>query len=157
MFQLCNPQSERVPLSPTATRSSTCSSAPAGTGAWSRREERSSLPEAQRDSETVVCRDYSGFFRARHEQREFSRDYMRPLTSILHRARTGAAPPHIPLAPHTPCREPRKMAKWLKSVLFGRQLSHGSGTEDPQSFDEAFQTLQQAEVKSGISGIFFIS
>ena len=33
----------------------------------------------------------------------------------------------------------KKMSKWLKSVLFGRQLSHGSENEDPQSFEEAFQ------------------
>ena len=61
----------------------------------------------------------------------------------------AAAPPHIPPLGTSHSREPRKrvkMAQWLKSVLFGRQLSHGSGTEDPQSFDEAFQTLQPAEV-----------
>lgn len=39
------------------------------------------------------------------------------------------------------------MAGWLKAKLFGRQLSHGSENEDPQSFEEAFQQpqLQQAE------------
>lgn len=31
------------------------------------------------------------------------------------------------------------MAKWLKSVLFGRQLSYGSENEDPKSFEDAFQ------------------
>ena len=31
------------------------------------------------------------------------------------------------------------MAEWLKAKLFGRQLSHGSETEHPQSFDEALQ------------------
>lgn len=31
------------------------------------------------------------------------------------------------------------MASWLKAKLFGRQLSHGSENEDPQSFEEAFQ------------------
>ena len=31
------------------------------------------------------------------------------------------------------------MAGWVKSILFGRQLSHGSDTEDPQTFQEAFQ------------------
>ncbi len=31
------------------------------------------------------------------------------------------------------------MASWLKGVLFGRQLSHGSANEDPQTFEEAFQ------------------
>lgn len=34
------------------------------------------------------------------------------------------------------------MAAWLKAKLFGRQLSHGSEIEDPQSFEEAFQTQQ---------------
>lgn len=39
------------------------------------------------------------------------------------------------------------MASWIKSVLFGRQLSHGSDKEDPKSFEEAFQQqpLQQQE------------
>lgn len=32
-----------------------------------------------------------------------------------------------------------KMASWVKKVLFGRQLSHGSDTENPQSFEEALQ------------------
>ena len=31
------------------------------------------------------------------------------------------------------------MAKWLKSVLFGRQLSYGSENEDPKNFEDAFQ------------------
>lgn len=31
------------------------------------------------------------------------------------------------------------MASWLKGKLFGRQLSHGSETEDPKNFEEAFQ------------------
>ena len=31
------------------------------------------------------------------------------------------------------------MAKWVKKMLFGRQLSHGSDTEEPQSFDDALQ------------------
>lgn len=30
-------------------------------------------------------------------------------------------------------------AKWLKATLFGRQLSHGSDKESPQTFDEALQ------------------
>ena len=34
------------------------------------------------------------------------------------------------------------MASWLKAKLFGRQLSYGSESEDPQSFEEALQ--QQA-------------
>ena len=32
-----------------------------------------------------------------------------------------------------------KMASWVKKMLFGRQLSHGSDTENPQSFEEALQ------------------
>lgn len=35
------------------------------------------------------------------------------------------------------------MAGWVKKVLFGRQLSHGSDNENPQSFDEAFQQAPQ--------------
>lgn len=35
------------------------------------------------------------------------------------------------------------MAQWLKEKLFGRQLSHGSETEDPKNFEEAFQLPQQ--------------
>lgn len=36
------------------------------------------------------------------------------------------------------------MASWIKTVLFGRQLSHGSDKEDPKNFEEALQQ-QQAE------------
>ena len=35
------------------------------------------------------------------------------------------------------------MASWIKSVLFGRQLSHGSDNEDPKTFEDAFQQQQQ--------------
>jgi hypothetical protein len=31
------------------------------------------------------------------------------------------------------------MAKWLKTALFGRQLSHGSDKESPETFSEALQ------------------
>ena len=31
------------------------------------------------------------------------------------------------------------MAGWVKNILFGRQLSHGSDTENHQTFEEAFQ------------------
>ena len=32
-----------------------------------------------------------------------------------------------------------EMASWVKKMLFRRQLSHGSDTEKPESFDEALQ------------------
>ena len=32
------------------------------------------------------------------------------------------------------------MAEWLKAKLFGRQLSYGSETEEPTSFEEALQS-----------------
>ena len=31
------------------------------------------------------------------------------------------------------------MASFVKKILFGRQLSHGSDTENPQTFEEALQ------------------
>lgn len=40
------------------------------------------------------------------------------------------------------------MASWLKGKLFGRQLSHGSDKEDPQSFEEAFQVQQMVKITS---------
>ena len=39
------------------------------------------------------------------------------------------------------------MAKWIKSVLFGRQLSHGSDNENPSSFSEAFQQQDVEEME----------
>ena len=45
----------------------------------------------------------------------------------------------------------KRMSSWLNRVLFGRQLSHGSDNENPQTFEEALPTpsanvvdLQQA-------------
>ena len=32
-----------------------------------------------------------------------------------------------------------KMASFIKKILFGRQLSHGSETENPQTFEQALQ------------------
>lgn len=34
------------------------------------------------------------------------------------------------------------MAKWLKATLFGRQLSHGSDKDSPETFSEALQEQQ---------------
>lgn len=31
-------------------------------------------------------------------------------------------------------------AKWLKATLFGRQLSHGSDKESPETFEDALQS-----------------
>ncbi len=44
-------------------------------------------------------------------------------------------------------------ASWLKSVLFGRQLSHGSANEDPQTFEEAFQP----ELVQNVSNVVEVS
>lgn len=35
-----------------------------------------------------------------------------------------------------------RMAKWLKATLFGRQLSHGSDKDSPETFSEALQGQQ---------------
>lgn len=32
------------------------------------------------------------------------------------------------------------MAKWLKATLFGRQLSHGSDKDTPETFEDALQS-----------------
>ena len=42
------------------------------------------------------------------------------------------------------------MAKWVKKMLFGRQLSHGSDVEQPESFDDALQQQLQQPVSTAI-------
>lgn len=37
------------------------------------------------------------------------------------------------------------MASWLNRVLFGRQLSHGSDNENPQTFEEALPPVGNVE------------
>ena len=45
------------------------------------------------------------------------------------------------------------MAGWVKKVLFGRQLSHGSDNENPRSFEEAFQEPQAILNVSNLSTV----
>lgn len=53
------------------------------------------------------------------------------------------------------------MAEWLKAKLFGRQLSYGSETEEPTTFEEALQSnavpniqpLQQQQAMPTLEGL----
>ena len=87
--QLCNPQSERVSLAPSTPSSPGITAAGTGARSWS--EERSPLPQAQRDGETLVSLCWvSSLFRDRHPNANSPRSHVTfDLIQSLHRA----APP----------------------------------------------------------------